>query len=88
MITMKNPTKVTEESETALPVATSDLNHRPLDDRRVRRSGGGGVRDSGGGGVLDSGGGGGQSNGGTFDGGGGGSGSCVEHEVQSIAANF
>jgi hypothetical protein len=88
MITMKKPTKVTDESETALTVAPFDLNHRPLDDRRVRRRGGGGVLDSGGGGVLDSGGGGGKSNGGTFDGGGGGSGSCVEHEVQSIAANF
>ena len=88
MITKTKPTKETGESVTALTVATFDLYHRPLDDRRVRRRGGGGVRDSGGGGVLDSGGGGGQSNGGTFDGGGGGSGSCVEHEVQSIAANF
>ena len=95
MITKTKPTKVNDESETALPVATSDLNHRPLDDRRVRRLGVGGVRDSGGGGVLnsgggggvlDSGGGGGQSNGGTFDG--GGSGSCGEHEGQFIAANF
>ena len=86
MITKTKPTKVNDESETALPVATSDLNHRPLDDRRVRRRGVGGVRDSGGGGVLDSGGGGGQSNGGTFDG--GGSGSCGEHEGQFIAANF
>jgi hypothetical protein len=78
---MKKATKVKpDESETALPVATPALNPRLLDDRRVRRRGGGGVLDSGGGGVL--------SNGGTFDGGGGGSGSCVEHEVQSIAANF
>ena len=44
MITMKKLTKVTDEIETALPAATFELNHRPLDDRRVRRRGGGGVR--------------------------------------------
>ena len=80
MITMKKPTRATDEIIIALLAATFDSNHRPSDDR--------GVRNRGGGGVLDSGGDGGKSNGGMFDGGGGGSGSCVEHEVQSIAANF
>jgi hypothetical protein len=59
MITMKKPTRATDEIVTTLPAATFELNHRPSDDRGVRRRGGGGVRDSGGGGMLDSGGGGG-----------------------------